>query len=232
MLQFFLLFVFFFFFFFGRWHYNTDFWFLLLSASGYIWDLACSSLHSLSKNCGSGPSLQLLLHLGSLLPCFCCSCCCHWDGGLLPHVQDPLSHRLGCCNRRRVARDIPIVQLPPLCVWCDGTGSAIESGGAGAGVMGMSAWEGLDPGPTAPFPVASGQGVAVEWTLELCMPPALLLLVLWGCGLSCHGQRAGTPRHWLCCSLGSSSSVCFSPPTFGCVGVDALGSSLASCCVG
>ena len=154
MLQFFLLFVFFFFFFFGRWHYNTDFWFLLLSASGYIWDLACSSLHSLSKNCGSGPSLQLLLHLGSLLPCFCCSCCCHWDGGLLPHVQDPLSHRLGCCNRRRVARDIPIVQLPPLCVWCDGTGSAIESGGAGAGVMGMSAWEGLDPGPTAPFPVA------------------------------------------------------------------------------
>lgn len=49
---------------------------------------------------------------------------------------------------------IPIVQLPPLCVWCDGTGSAIAGGEAEAGVMGISAWEGLDPGPAAPFPVA------------------------------------------------------------------------------
>lgn len=49
---------------------------------------------------------------------------------------------------------ILIVQLPPLCVWCDGTGSAITSGGAGARVMGILAWEGLDPGPAVPLPVA------------------------------------------------------------------------------
>lgn len=215
------------FFFFGRWHYNTDFWFLLLSASGYIWDLACSSLHSLSKNWGSGPSLQLLLHLGSFLPCFCHSCCCHWDGGLLPHVQD---HRRGYCNRRRVARGNPdCTAASSLCLvwWHRICHRRWRGRGWSHGHLGMG---GTGPRPRCPVPC--GQGVAVEWMLEPRVPPALLLLGIWGCGLSCHSQRAGTPRHRLCFSLGSSSSVCFSPPTFGCVGVDALGNSLASCCVG
>lgn len=55
-------------------------------------------------------SLSLLVPPGSLLPCFCQSSCCHWDCGIFPCVQDPLSHRLreghkGCVwNRGRSCR--------------------------------------------------------------------------------------------------------------------------------
>ena len=64
----------------------------------------------------SSVSLLLLpVPLGSLLHCFCQSCCHYWDGGVFSGVGDPLKHRLCCGERGTVWEGKLGAQVPLLC---------------------------------------------------------------------------------------------------------------------
>ena len=139
-------------------------------------------------------SLSILVPPGSLLPCFCQSCCYHWDWGLFPCVWYPPSHKTPfCLGRALVGRcGTGVCCAGASTLWgfvgfmhsaaTDGRTWARMTGASLTGACGFQAH-----GHYCPATCSHKDHCSRDWSWLYCLPCCYWILSCW---LSSHCQRA------------------------------------------